>query len=460
MSNITKDEILTSEERKLGTTKIRPLFFAYTLSAVLGMGMQMAMTIADGFYVGNGVGEIGLGTISVVYPFWIIPIAIGTMIGVGSSTLVGIKLGQGKKDEARAVLGQTFWFTVISSILLTVLILVFLDPILRFFGAEGDIMDSARLYTQVFMAGFPLYVTGLVMFYLVRMDEKPVLAMLIQIVPAVIGLVVEYILIFQMNVGIAGSAIGSWIITFGSWFLLSFHFIFGKTELKIKMKDIKPNMGYIKEIHKIGLAGFIIQVAPTFVAIAINNLIGIHGQESDYAVYGVINAYMLYILTSFTNSFGFGLLPIASYNYGAKLYGRVREVLLISVKYTFGFLVIVLVLIFVFANQILGFFIGPVPDLIAATREAMQVFVLLFPLGAVTLIVSNYFQAVEKNGKAIINSLTRNVVYILPLLFILPRFMGMDGVWMSQPIADFLACATAVFFLVKELKELKAQELL
>lgn len=454
----TDNELLNNEERKLGTQKIRPLFFAYTASAVFGMGMQMVMNIADGFFVGNGVGATGLGTISVVFPFWIIAIALGTMIGVGSSTLVGIKLGQGNKEEARSIVGQSFWYSNILTIIITVLTFIFLDRILMLFGAHGEILDSARSYTQVFMLGFPLYVTGLLLFYLIRIDEKPVLGLLIQMIPAGIALIVEYFLIFRFKMGINGSAIGAWIITMGSWYLLVLHFIFGKTDLKIKLKDIKVSFKNVKEINKIGFAGFIIQVAPTFVTIAINNLIGQYGSESDFAVYGVINAYILYILISLTNSFGFGLLPIASYNYGAKNYGRVRDVLKISMKYTIGFLAVCLVLIMVFANQILGFFIGPVPELIEATRSAMSKFIILFPLGAMTLLIATYFQAVEKNGKAVVNSLTRNVVFILPLLFILPKFMGMNGIWISQPIADALAFLVAAYYLIREIRDLSKQD--
>lgn len=453
-----ESDTLSLEERRLGTKKIRPLFFAYTFSAVIGMGMQMVASIADGFYVGNGIGEIGLATVGIIYPFWIVAIALGTMIGVGASSLAGIKLGEGKQEEARAVVGQSFWFSNILSILITIITFIFMDRILMFLGAEGEILESARSYTQVYMLGFPLYVTGLLLFYLIRVDEKPVLGVLIQTVPAGIALIVEYFLIFRMDVGIIGSAIGAWIITMGSWYILVFHFIFGKTDLKIKLSDIKLKKNVIHQINKIGLAGFIIQVSPTFVAIAINNLIGTYGHEMDFAVYGVINAYLLYILTSFTNSFGFGLLPIASYNYGAKLYGRVREVLITSTKYTFGFILICLVGIFLFANQIVTFFIGDSPELLEATKSAMYLFILLFPLGAVTLMVSNYFQAVEKNSKAIINSLTRNIIFILPLLFILPRFLGMTGVWISQPIADLLACITALYYLVNEVKTLEKLE--
>ncbi len=457
MTQKIENNSLTSEERKLGTKKIRPLFFAYTISAVIGMGMQMVIGIADGFFVGNGVGPVGLGTIGVIYPFWIIAIALGTLIGAGASTLVGIKLGQGKKEEARAIVGQSFWYSNIFSIIITVFILIFLDNILIFFGAQGEILQCARQYSQVYMLAFPLYVTGLLLFYLIRIDEKPGLGLFIQIVPAAIALFVEYFLIFKLKTGITGSAIGAWVITAGSWYLLVFHFIFGKTELKIKFSDIKLNFSYIKEINKIGLAGFIIQVTPTVVAIAINNLIGVYGNQSDYAVYGVINAYLLYILISFTNSFGFGLLPIASYNYGAKQFARVKEVLIISIKYTIAFLVICLGGIFMFSNQILGFFIGPVPELIEATKSAMHMFIILFPFGAMTLLASNYFQAVEKNGKAIVNSLTRNIIFILPLLFILPKFMGMKGIWISQPIADILACIVAVYYLVKEVNGLSNQ---
>ena len=454
MSVTNKEMPQENGVRMLGTKKISSLFWSFTLTAVLGMTMQMAIAIADGFFVGNGIGEIGLATIGIVFPFWITSIAMGTLFGVGASTYVGIKLGEGNKEEARQAVGQIFWFSNIVTIIITVLVFVFIDPIIIALGGQGEIIPSARSYIQVFMLGFPLYVTGLTLYYLVRVDEKPGLGMIIQVIPAAIAIVVEYFLIFRMGAGIRGSAFSAWFITLGTWYLLVFYFIFGKTDLRIRFSDIKIKLPVISEMVKIGFAGFIIQLSPVFVTITINNLIAIHGQEADYAAYGVINAYILYILISFTNAFGFGLLPIASYNFGAKLYDRVKEVLLISLKYTFGFVTICMLLIFLFANQILGFFIGDAPELVQTTKSAMYIFTILFPLGAITMVTSNYFQAVGKNGKAIINSLTRNVIFVLPLLIILANAFGMKGLWSAQPVADLLSALIAVFFIVKEIKAL------
>jgi len=278
-------------------------------------------------------------------------------------------------------------------------------------------------------------------------------------VPALVAIMVEYFCIFKWHLGIASSAI-SFGLCVGSWSLIGIYFLINrKTVFKMKLSDFKLDFRKILGINKTGFASFIIQVVFAVVAIVINNLLGVYGKPVDIAAFGIINAYLLYIFSIFvTLGFTLGLQPIVSFNYGARQFARVRECLTVSIKYTIGTMAVLTALLFAFAHQVVSFFAGDAPDLVAATQADMKIYLLLFALGGISFLVSGYYQAIEHNGKAIFNGCTRNIIFIIPLLFILPKFLGVTGIWAAQPIADALSFAVAMFLVYNEIKRLKQLE--
>ncbi|WP_432406544.1 MATE family efflux transporter [Wukongibacter sp. M2B1] len=458
MSSTITEMALTETDalnRELGTSDIKKLLVKYTVAALIGQVLQMCQITADGIFVGNEIGTNGLATIGIIIPLLVITIATGSLIGVGASSLAAIHLGEGRIEQARSLFGQSIWYSLILSISVSVLAMMNVESIVHFFGATGDLVASASAYTSVFFYGFPFTVTGCVLYFFVRLDEKPFIGILALTVPAVVAIAIEYLCIFKFHIGIASSAI-AFNVCVGSWFLIGLYFLLNKeTIFKIKFSDIKLNFKDINEINRTGFASFIVQVSFSSVAIVINKLLIVYGKPLDRASFGIINAYMMYIFSIIvTLGFTLGLQPIVSYNYGAKKFARVKKALIDSIKYTIITMTTLTAILFTFQDPIVSFFAGNSPDLIQATKNNMHIYLLLFTLGAVSFVVSGYFQAIEHNKKAIFNGCTRNIIFVVPLLYMFPKFLGLTGIWMALPIADTLSFVVAAIMVIGELKRL------
>ncbi len=448
--------IQTQPDSEFRTMSMTPLFWKYTLSALAGFALVGVSVVADGFFVGNGVGAEGLATIGVIVPFWVITVALTGLFGIGGSTIAAIKLGNGDTDGARKVYGSTVAFALYLSVILSTIIMINLKNVLAGLGATDEIMPFALTYAVPFIIGAPSCVVGGIAYYFGRVDERPIASAIAYMVPSIICMGSEYYMIFVAKIGIAGSAI-SWILCAGLCILLIPYFHIVKATFRLKGIDfIKIDFKIVFESAKIGFTYFAIQVCTTIATIIINNqIIVYHGGAMKVAAFGIINAYIAYILTLISTAAIGGLQPVASYNTGAKLFNRVAELLKISSIQTTILLVAMVGTVFAFAEPIIRFFAGPNPELIAATKGIMFIFLLLYALGNLSQLAAGYFMAVERNGLAVLNGMTRVIIFSAPLFYILPHFIGIKGIWIAQPIADAMAFIVAVIFIVREYKRLK-----
>lgn len=452
-------ETVTDYERELGTRDIRTLIVKYSLAALVGQGMQICQVVTDGFFVGNGLNAAGLATIAIVIPLLTLALAFGCLIGVGATSIAAIHLGKKEVEAARKVYAQSVWYGLFLSIIAAILGYTFAEQIVTLFGATDELINNCVSYARMFFIFFPFCVMGGIFYFFVRLDEKPFIGTLALTIPVIYAEIIEYFCIFKLNIGVASSAM-AFGITVGSWSLIGFYFLFSKkTIFKVKLSDIKPDFQIIKNINKTGFASFVVQVAISFIAIMINNLLATYGTGEDAAVFGILNAYLMYIFTLFvTLGFTLGLQPVASFNYGAKKFARVRKSLNTTVIYSISFMAVVTALVFIFSDGILKFFGGTDTVLIAGCKSHIYVYLSLFALGSVSFVVSGYYQAIEMNGKAILNALTRNVIFIIPVLLILSRIFGAPGIWASMPVSEVLAFIVAMIFVFVENKRLKTLE--
>ena len=458
METINEKDVIPTVDSEFGTKSITSLFWKYSLFALAGMALQTASVVADGFFVGNGIGSIGMGAIGIIAPFWTISVAFFNLFGIGGSILGAIKLGNGDKEGARDVYGSVVIFSFLFSVIVVILVLLNLERVLTNLGATQELLPAAKEYAVPYLIGIPFCVSGTVAYYFTRLAERPFAASIGYIAPALIAIISEYIFIYKLHMGMAGSAI-AWVLCVGMSVLLIPYLQIVDPLFKLKLSDFRINFKLLNESNKIGFAMFIVNIATIFSTIIINNLIAQYGDPSLYIpAFAVVNAYVAYILMIITISFVQGLQPIVGYNYGAKLFGRVKSLIKVGIVQSSISILLIMVLVFAFKSQIVTFFVGPVPPLVDATIEVMKIFLFLYAFGNVSQIVVGYFMSVEKNLLAILNGIARIIIFAVPLLFILPKYYGLKGIWMAQPGADLLAFILALVCIIREYKKLEKME--
>ncbi len=439
---------------EFGTAKISSLFWKYSMFGLFGLAFQGISAIFNGIFVGNGIGPMGLATIGIIVPFWLTTVGLFGLFAIGGSTLCAIKLGEGNYEGARKIYGSIIVFTAYFSIALAAIVLINVEPILIFLGATPDLLPMAKSYVIPFMIGNPFAIVGTTAYYFTRAAEKPVAAALFYNIPAVAVIFIEYLCIFKWGMGMEAPGV-LWPIAVGTSVLLLIYLQRSNTPLKLTSSDFKVDMSIVLEACKIGFVMFIIQIASMAATIIINNLIIKYGgNEWNIAAFSIINAYIAYILMVFTNAFITGIQPIASFNIGAKQYRRVAQLLKIGIIQSTIFIGVIWAFEFIFADKVISTFCGPIPPLVEATKATMMFYLALFAFGNIASIASGYFASVRRNGFAILNGISRIIIFAGPLFFIMPTMFGIKGIWMAQPIADLLAFILAVACLTIEYKRL------
>ncbi len=454
MSEEMKQE-QASESRELGTKPVAGLFVKYSFLTLVGMLAQAIMVILEGIIIGRGLGETGLACVGLIMPLEYFMLALGGFFAIGVSTLAAMKLGDGDEQGARRVYGQGLWFSFIAIVAIAVVIFIFAGPIAGLLGATPDLFDSIVLFIRVFMFGYPFCIIGHIAVYMARVDEKPSIATWAMTLSAILALVWLYASVFILKLGIAGCA-GYYASSIGIWGFFILYFFFSRnTIFKVQMSDLHFDKEIIANIVKIGFPYLLVQASSTVFTIVLNNFLGKFGGELDIAAFAVINGYVVYILMMITQSTTGGLQPIASYNFGAKLYDRVRDLIKVGIG---GNLIAVYVLAIIFwlaATPVCTLFIGAGSELIPIAAKYTRVVISCTALGLTANLMSGYFQAVERVIESTVLGICRYIIFGIPAIFIMANMLGITGVWFSQPVSDILSFALSLVLAAMEIKRLK-----
>ncbi|KRF61380.1 multidrug transporter MatE [Bacillus sp. Soil768D1] len=437
----------------LGTKSIPLLYLRFALAGIMANAILGVAAVVDGYFV-SGFQELEVEGIGIGFTVMVITRMLGVLLGVGAGAVISLRLGKGKIEEARGIMGQTLWFTLLFSILLAVIGVVFENQIMTLFGASDEALPYAVQYSRLLWMSLPLTILAVVLSVLTNIDEKPLLSMNSWLVAAVVGGITEWIMVTKYDMGMMGS---SWANTISQSIpvFLIFYFWFGKTKLKPKMKDMMINLKTIGEVAWTGFASFSSLFMMFFAIIFFNNMLQSYGGGLHVAAFTIQNGYITNMLALAALGGMTGLQPIISYNYGAGNLDRVKQAIKMGLIFTIAFFVIVTAILIIFADPIVSFFSVGNPELQKLGIWTTVVFNSLFTLNAVSLLISGYFEAQERNWSATFISVSKMLLFMFPFLFIFPKFWGVEGIWYAGPAAEIPGVLIAIYFMKNEFKRLK-----
>lgn len=447
-----------SRTAELGSAPVHKLLWKYALPAIIAMTATSLYNIVDSIYIGHGCGALALGALTVAKPFMDICAAFGSLVGVGASSLLAIYLGEKDYDRANRVLGNVIVMNIVLSAIVMAVGLIWLDPILMAFGASEDTLLYAHEYMEIILYGNILTHIYFGLNALLRSAGHPRFSMTATIVAVVINIILDPIFIFGLEMGVRGAALATVISQAVAvvWQLTKF---MDKNELVRFHRGIwRLNRHITSRTLAIGMSPFLYNIAHCFVVIIINNQLKNFGGDLAIASYGVINR-LTYVFAMMVMGLNQGMQPIAGYNYGAKQYDRMLRSFYLTCIYATGVMGIVFVLGECFPEQMTRMFTHD-QMLIDQTIRPMRIICSTMLIIGFQMVTGNLFTSIGKAGKAIFLSLTRQVLYLIPLALWMPTLFAdpLDGVWWSIPVSDSLSAVTAVIVLIAARKSVHLEE--
>lgn len=437
----------------LGVEPIGKLLKQYSIPAIIAMTAASLYNMVDSIFIGHGVGALAISGLTVTFPLTNLAAAFGSLVGVGAGTLLSVKLGQKDYETTNKILGNLCSLNLIIGLLFTIVTLIFLDPILFFFGASDDTIAYARDYMVIILLGNIITHMYLGLNTLVRASGHPRQAMAATILTVVLNAIFDPIFIFIFDWGIKGAAIATvlaqvvalvWVTKILSNKNEVVHFTHGI--FRLERRIVIPSLS-------IGMSPFLMNTAACLIVIVINKSLQLYGGDLAIGAYGIVNR-MGFLIVMIVMGLNQGMQPIAGYNFGAQNYDRLIEVLkktiiVAMIITTSGFLVYELIPELI----VRAFTIDS--ELIAQSVKGMRITFAMFPIVGFQMVVSNFFQSIGMAKQAIFLSLTRQLLFLLPGLFIFPCFWGIDGVWWAMPISDLAAGVTALILFIIHMRKFK-----
>jgi len=441
------------QSAQLGTESINKLLVSQSVPASIGILVMSVYMIVDTIFVGQWVGSLAIAAITVVLPITFLISSIGMAIGVGGGSIISRALGAKNKEKAYTTFGNQITMVVVLIILTVIPGYYFDDKILLFFGAQGEIMEPALEYYHIILLGVPFLAPAMTGNNVIRAQGFPKIAMNSMLVPAIANIILDPIFIYVLDWGLQGAAIATSISYFFS-FLYVVYFLSGKkSDLKITWEHLRLKKEIVREINGLGIVTLARQGAVSVLSIVLNHSLFKYGGEIYISVYGIINRILMFVLFPVIG-LAQGMLPIAGYNFGAQQFDRVSDVIKKAILYASAIAAVIFILILIGRTYLVEVFTND-SQLLDLTPPAILIVFLVTPLIPVQLIGAAYFQAIGKVTPALFLTLTRQGLFLIPLVYILPNFFGINGIWMAFPISDTLSATVTFIALWRETKGLR-----
>ena len=443
-------------QRQLATKPVGRLLLQFATPSIIAMSASSIYNLCDSIFIGQGAGPLAIAGLAITFPLMNISSAFGAMLGVGSAAQTSVKMGEGNQSRALQIFGNMLRLDITIGLCITVLGLIFLDPILRTFGASDATLPYAREYMQIILLGNIVTHTFLGMNDQLRATGNPRRAMTAQLIAVVVNIILDGAFIFGLGWGMRGAALATVLGQICAW-IFEFRFFLDKRNfVHFARIGLKVRADIIREILAIGLSPFCVNLCNCLIVIVINrSLMSYGGAEGDQyvGVYGIVNRCGM-LIAMMVMGFSQGMQPIVGFNIGARLFPRVRGVVKFAITCATSVMTLGYILIFIFAPQVASLFTTD-PDMIAKSVVAMRIQLCTFPIVGSQMISMGFFQSSRKAGTAIFLSMTRQLIFLLPFLLFMPRFFGIEGIWWSFPCSDLLSCLLAWTLLYRQLQRLK-----
>lgn len=446
----------------LGEENLFNLIVKFSVPAIVGMMVNALYNFVDRIFIGNAsdLGKDGLAGITISFPIMIILISIGILYGIGGATLFSLKLGEGKKEDAQNSLGNALFMLILSSIVFMILGQIYLRPLLILFGASDKVLPYSMEYMRVIFFGAFFQVISMGMNNFIRADGNPKIAMLTMLLGASTNILLDSIFIYVLEMGMSGAALATILAQGVSFIWVISYFIGKRSNIKLKLKYVKPKLKIVLSIILLGLPGFLLQLANSLLNAILNNNLYKYGGDTAVSGMGIINSLKILLLMPVIG-LKQGVQPIISFNYGARKYERVKKAVKIAIIVSTSISVTGYIITRIFPEQLIELF-NRDPELIDFGSSAIIAWFMFLPLIGFQIIASNFFQAIGKSKTAIFLTLTRQLILLIPAIIIFPEFWRLKGLLYATPFSDlFSALLTGLwfYFSIKKMGKISKQKM-
>ncbi len=452
---------MTTDKKLLTDLSEKPVFgllLQYAIPAIVAMVASSLYNIVDGIFIGQGVGAGAIMGLAITLPIMNLSAAFGAMVGVGGSTLLSVKLGEKDYNFAARILGNVITMNCIVGIGLGVIMLIFLNPILRFFGASDFTLPYARQFMEIVLVGNVFTHLFLGLNAMLRASGKPRKAMKATIMTVVVNVVLAPIFIFALKLGIRGAALAT-ILSQMIVLVWQFKLFANPNELiHLRRGTYRLESRIVMGSLSIGMSPFLINLCACLVVIIINRQLVIYGGDVSVGAYGIANR-LSFFFVMIVIGLNQGMQPIAGFNFGARQYGRLNRVLKYAIYLATGIWIIGFCISVFAATPVARAFTDD-EELLREAAHALTVINLVVPFIGFQMVATGFFQSIGKAGTSIFLSLTRQLLFLVPALLILPRHFGIEGVWYSIPLADATSTITTAVVLIYNMRKFKKNEII
>lgn len=443
-------------ENPLGSEPVSTLLRRFAVPSVIAMLVSALYNMVDQLFIGHSIGVLGNAATNVAFPLSMVCTSIGLLCGIGGAANFNLCMGRREPEHAKSYVGSAISMLAILGVILCVAVQLFLHPMMLLFGATPDVIDYACTYTRITSIGFPFLIVTIGGSNLIRADGSPKFSMLCNLVGAIVNTILDPLFIFVFHMGMAGAALATITGQILSFALVVFYLRGFKT-LPLSLSDLKPNMACWARIAALGATPAFNQVAMMVVQIVMNNTLTYYGSNSVYgsdiplACAGIISKVNM-LFFSFVIGISQGLQPIVSFNFGAQKYDRVKDAYKKAVFAATAISIVAFLCFQFFPCQIIGIFGSGSKEYLHFAERYFRIFLFFTFLNGIQPVSSNFFTSIGAPKKGIFLSLTRQIIFLLPLLLIFPYFFGIDGVMYTAPIADLAAASVSIVMVVREFK--------